>query len=266
MGVGQLRPRRSRDVSLAEGLRRRRIHDESRRQLGYEREPDLHAKHVRRNRQRAKIERASHEFVLEWTNFVNVTPKDRLTFGALYNYVQGHELYLGVTPSITISDGSRPGEAAYAQLDHRLASNLKVIGGFQANKIGALDVDVVPRAGVIWAPDDARQRQGALRSGLPGGEHQRDHAQSSSTGREPEPGPGKGRHVRSRRHLSAGQRRSRHQLLSQQTYRHHLDRFQPGALEVSEPGRRHVSGRGARQQVLPQEAVLPDRIRVVSDE
>jgi outer membrane receptor protein involved in Fe transport len=100
----------------------------------------------------AKIERASHEFVLEWTNFVNVTPKDRLTFGALYNYVQGHELYLGVTPSATISDGSRPGEAAYAQLDHRLAANLKVIGGFQANKIGALDIDVVPRAGVIWAP------------------------------------------------------------------------------------------------------------------
>jgi outer membrane receptor protein involved in Fe transport len=90
--------------------------------------------------------------VLEWTNFVNVTPKDRLTFGALYNYVQGHELYLGVTPSVTISDGSRPGEAAYAQLDHRLAANLKVIGGLQANKIGALDVDVVPRAGVIWAP------------------------------------------------------------------------------------------------------------------
>jgi outer membrane receptor protein involved in Fe transport len=100
----------------------------------------------------ARIDRASHEFVLEWTNFVNVTAKDRLTFGALYNYVQGRELYLGVTPAITISDGSRPAEAAYAQLDHRLASNLKVIGGVQANKIGAIDIDVVPRAGAIWAP------------------------------------------------------------------------------------------------------------------
>jgi outer membrane receptor for ferrienterochelin and colicins len=100
----------------------------------------------------ARIERASHEFVLEWTNFVNVTAKDRLTFGALYNYVQGRELYLGVTPAVTISDGSRPGEAAYAQLDHRLAATLKVIGGVQANKIGALDVDVVPRAGAIWTP------------------------------------------------------------------------------------------------------------------
>lgn len=100
----------------------------------------------------AKIERASREVVLEWTNFVNPTPRDRLTFGALYNHIQGHENYLGVTPSITISDGSRPGAAVYAQLDHRLADTLKVIGGFQANKIGALDLDIVPRAGVIWSP------------------------------------------------------------------------------------------------------------------
>jgi outer membrane receptor for ferrienterochelin and colicins len=100
----------------------------------------------------ANIARASHEFVLEWTNFVTITPKDRLTFGALYNYIQGHELYLGVTPSAVISDASRPGEAAYAQLDHRLTAQLKAIAGFQANKIGALDVDVVPRVGVIWTP------------------------------------------------------------------------------------------------------------------
>ena len=102
----------------------------------------------------ANISRDSHEFVLEWTNFVNVTPKDRLTFGALYNYIQGHEIYVGVVPNIIISDGSRPGEAAYAQLDHRLTANLKAIGGFQANKIGALDLDVVPRAGLIWTPTD----------------------------------------------------------------------------------------------------------------
>jgi outer membrane receptor protein involved in Fe transport len=100
----------------------------------------------------AMIERASHEFVLEWTNFVTLTPTDRLTFGALYNYIQGHELYLGVSPSVTISDASRPGEAAYAQLDHRLTATLKAVGGFQANKIGALDLDIVPRAGVIWTP------------------------------------------------------------------------------------------------------------------
>jgi outer membrane receptor protein involved in Fe transport len=100
----------------------------------------------------AQIERASDELVLEWTNFVSPTSRDRVTFGGLYNHIQGHEIYLGVTPSITISEGSRPGGAVYAQLDHRLSDTLKVIGGFQANKIGALELDVVPRAGVIWIP------------------------------------------------------------------------------------------------------------------
>ena len=100
----------------------------------------------------AMISRDSHEFVLEWTNVVNVTPNDRLTVGALYNYIQGHEIYVGVVPNIVISDGSRPGEAAYAQVEHRLTSTFKAIGGFQANKIGALALDVVPRAGLIWTP------------------------------------------------------------------------------------------------------------------
>jgi outer membrane receptor protein involved in Fe transport len=100
----------------------------------------------------AQIKRDSHEFVLEWTNVVSLTPKDRLTFGALYNYIQGHEIYVAVDPNIVISNGSRPGEAAYAQVDHRLTATLKAIGGFQANKIGALKIDVVPRAGLIWTP------------------------------------------------------------------------------------------------------------------
>ncbi|MEO7888458.1 MAG: TonB-dependent receptor [Vicinamibacterales bacterium] len=102
---------------------------------------------------RANIARASRELVLEWTNFVNPTSRDRLTFGALYNHIQGHEIFRGVTPSLTTSDGARHGGAVYAQLDHRLVESWKVIGGFQANKIGALDIAVVPRAGLIWSPD-----------------------------------------------------------------------------------------------------------------
>ena len=61
----------------------------------------------------AMIARDSHEYVLEWTNIVSVTPRDRLTVGALYDYIQGHEIFVGVTPNIIISDGSRPGGAAY---------------------------------------------------------------------------------------------------------------------------------------------------------
>jgi outer membrane receptor for ferrienterochelin and colicin len=98
------------------------------------------------------ITRDSHEFVLEWTNAVKIGDKDRLTVGALYNRIRGSEIfYYGGSGSI-ISNGSRPGEAFYAQLDHQFLDNLKLIGGFQANKIGSLNLKVVPRGGVIWSP------------------------------------------------------------------------------------------------------------------
>ncbi len=98
------------------------------------------------------ITRDSHEVVFEWSNVLSVTKKDQLTFGALYNHIHGMENFFGASPSLLISDGSRHGGAFYAQLDHKLLDNLKLIGGFQANKIGYLDLDVVPRAGVIWSP------------------------------------------------------------------------------------------------------------------
>lgn len=98
------------------------------------------------------ISRDSYEAVLEWTNHVSLGERDHLTFGALYNYLRGAEnFYFGGVTTV-ISHGSRPGEAFYAQLDHKLLENLKVIGGLQANKIGGLNLNVVPRAGVIWKP------------------------------------------------------------------------------------------------------------------
>ena len=98
------------------------------------------------------INRVSNEFVLEWSNVVTLTPKDQLTFGALYNWAQGVENFVATTPAMVISSGSRPGEGLYAQLDHELIRSVKLIGGFQANKIGDLKLDVVPRFGVIWNP------------------------------------------------------------------------------------------------------------------
>src|SRR5207247_8418830 len=47
---------------------------------------------------------------------------------------------------------ARSGGAWYAQLDHRLTDEVKLIGGLQANKIGDLRLDVVPRAGIVWNP------------------------------------------------------------------------------------------------------------------
>jgi len=96
--------------------------------------------------------RDSNEFIAEWTNMITLTSKDRLTAGALFNRVEGTELYTGVVPSIVSAKGSRPGGAFYAQIDHQLLDTLKLIGGFQTNKIGDIPLSTVPRIGVVWSP------------------------------------------------------------------------------------------------------------------
>jgi outer membrane receptor for ferrienterochelin and colicins len=98
------------------------------------------------------IDRVSNEAVFEWSNAARLGSRDRLTFGGLFNYIQGVEQFYFLGVPSPISQGSRPGGAFYAQLDHQLSDSVKLIGGFQANKIGSLGLDVVPRAGVIWNP------------------------------------------------------------------------------------------------------------------
>ena len=98
------------------------------------------------------ISRDSDELVFELTNTVRPTTRNQVTFGALVNRVAGEEIYYGLGFPITISDGRRSGAAAYVQIDHRLTDGVKLIGGFQANKIQHIDLDIVPRAGVIWNP------------------------------------------------------------------------------------------------------------------
>jgi outer membrane receptor for ferrienterochelin and colicins len=99
------------------------------------------------------ISRDSSETVLEWTNFVRVTDRDQLTLGTLYNYVQGRETYYAVNPPAPISDGSRSGTSSYAQLEHRLVDSVKLIGGFQINKLQSIQGEgFVPRIGAVWTP------------------------------------------------------------------------------------------------------------------
>ena len=95
------------------------------------------------------IERSAHESIVEWTNSVKLRETTRVSFGALFNRIEGEEIYEGIEPAITISEGSRPGGAFYGQVTQFIGSRLSVIGGFQANKIGSLDLDVVPRTGVV---------------------------------------------------------------------------------------------------------------------
>jgi outer membrane receptor protein involved in Fe transport len=80
---------------------------------------------------------------------MKISDASQVSFGALYSRIQGREVYEGITPAITISEGSRPAGAMYGQIKHAVTERVSVIGGFQANKIGTLALDVVPRGGVI---------------------------------------------------------------------------------------------------------------------
>jgi outer membrane receptor protein involved in Fe transport len=96
--------------------------------------------------------RDSRELVAEWTNLVTLTKRDRLTAGALFNRIAGEEKNTAVVPNAISARGSRPAGAFYAQIDHELRHDLKLIGGFQSNKIGDITLDTVPRGGVVWSP------------------------------------------------------------------------------------------------------------------
>lgn len=98
------------------------------------------------------IRRDSYEGDLEWANFVTFSDRDRLTFGTVLNHIEGIETYVGVTPNLIDAQGSRNAGGAYAQFEHRLTGDVKLIGGFQANKIGAIPANAVPRGGVLWNP------------------------------------------------------------------------------------------------------------------
>ena len=96
------------------------------------------------------IARDSDESLLEWTNALRLSTRDHLTFGMLYDYIRGHENYLGLGFPLTISRGTRPSGAVYAQWDHQLWDTVKLVGGFQVNKIAGVSLNAVPRGGVVW--------------------------------------------------------------------------------------------------------------------
>jgi outer membrane receptor for ferrienterochelin and colicins len=95
------------------------------------------------------IDRRSHEAILEWTNSIKISDASQVSFGALSSRIQGREIYEGISPAITISEGSRLAGALYGQINHAVTKRVSAIGGFQANKIGSIDLDVVPRGGVV---------------------------------------------------------------------------------------------------------------------
>ena len=104
------------------------------------------------NRGYPSIGRDSYELITEWTNSLTFSSRDRVTFGALFNRIEGQEIYFGAASPIEISNGVRPGGAFYGQWDHQLLDTVKLVGGFQFNKVDEIDLNVVPRIGMIWNP------------------------------------------------------------------------------------------------------------------
>lgn len=98
------------------------------------------------------IERDSYELVFEWTNFFNPKDKFRMVLGGLCSFIKGKELMKIPGGQIPINDGNRASFGFYTQADYWLRHNAKLIGGFQVNKVENIDLDVVPRAGLIWYP------------------------------------------------------------------------------------------------------------------
>lgn len=98
------------------------------------------------------VHRDANEADFEWTNFVTFSESDRLTFGTVINHIRGKEQYYGEQPTLVDEDAQRWGSGFYIQHEHKLTEDLKLIGGLQANKIGSIALNVVPRAGILWDP------------------------------------------------------------------------------------------------------------------
>lgn len=99
------------------------------------------------------IKRDSYESIAEWTNFIVPTEKLRITLGGSYDSITGIEDTLIPGGTMRSNDSKRNSFALYTQMDYWLRQDkMKLIGGFQANKVENIDLDVVPRAGFILYP------------------------------------------------------------------------------------------------------------------
>jgi hypothetical protein len=83
---------------------------------------------------------AAHEKFPERARF-----ECRLRFSCfLFSHIAGVEELTSTTPYTIVADGSRNSGALYAQIEHQLRDDLRLIGGFQTNKIGNISVNTVP--------------------------------------------------------------------------------------------------------------------------
>lgn len=98
------------------------------------------------------VERNSSELFGEWTNIFTLNNKLKLIAGGLYSMMNGKEKAYNTSPATINSDVSRNAFGFYSQIDYQLHKTVKLIGGIQLNKVEKIDLNAVPRIGVIWNP------------------------------------------------------------------------------------------------------------------
>lgn len=94
----------------------------------------------------------SDNVTAEWTNSIRLTERSNVVLGGLYNYSNIFEIASLLGIQGVAADANQSSYALYGQMDYRLLDNLKLIGGIQANKAEKINMNIVPRAGVIWQP------------------------------------------------------------------------------------------------------------------
>lgn len=104
-------------------------------------------------------ERDSYNLVAEITNNFRLGDRTKFVTGGLYNRNDGEEknLYPDLAANDIfigdiISKGSLNSYAIYSQIEYKMFENLNLIGGFQANKVDNIELDFVPRIGIIYYP------------------------------------------------------------------------------------------------------------------
>jgi outer membrane receptor for ferrienterochelin and colicins len=96
--------------------------------------------------------RNTYDLTGELTNFFHPIKNLNIIVGVLGNMVQGKEE--SGLPIATTLDTTQNMFSGYLQGDYRIIPELKVIAGVQANKAEGIDLDINPRAGLIWAPKE----------------------------------------------------------------------------------------------------------------
>ncbi len=104
--------------------------------------------------QTARIGRESLELLGEWANNVELTDDIRMVVGGTYTYVDGKETAKDTIKATSMDDDERS-FTVYNQVDFQVMDNLKLIGGFQYNKVERQGGDLVPRLGAVYYLTDA---------------------------------------------------------------------------------------------------------------